>query len=443
MYDIIIIGAGLSGITAADYLLKYNNNYKILLLEARDRLGGRTETIKYNNISMDLGGQWISDKHTNILKYIKKFSLKLIDQYYDESMESNLVECIGYKNPKLEKKVKEEIDIFFKIISKLSNTIDLNKPWEHKYAKYWDIVSVKEYINLNIINIKAKKEIKLFIQTVFACDIKDISFLYFLFYIKSGGGIKSLGDGKNSSQKWTIQGGMQQLSKLILDNIKKNIVIYFNSPVIKIEKNTVYTPTQIFNFKKIIFALSPPLITSIQFNPPLPQYKINLCSSYISGNAIKIIIIYKKAFWSQFMGDKRNNNNFFYEYGPVHNIFQQDNNILIGFITCSYAHIFKTLPYLQRKQIVLNQLYNMYRSKQVFDPILYIDKIWPNEKYSKGCFSNIYKANGTFYKYGKYIRSPIGNFHWASSETSNEFCGYLEGAVRSGIRVAREIHALF
>ena len=65
---------------------------------------------------------------------------------------------------------------------------------------------------------------------------------------------------------------------------------------------------------------------------------------------------------------------------------------------------------------------------------------WATEPWTRGCYGG-YLAPGVLTDYGAAIRKPVGRIHWAGAETSDYWNGYMDGAVRSGERAARDVLA--
>ena len=63
-----------------------------------------------------------------------------------------------------------------------------------------------------------------------------------------------------------------------------------------------------------------------------------------------------------------------------------------------------------------------------------------NEPWIRGC-PTVNLPPGVLSSYGPEIRRPFGRVHWAGTETSTYWSGYMDGAVRSGERAAREVLA--
>lgn len=72
-FDIIITGGGFAGITAARELTHLG--YNVLVLEARDRLGGRTHTTKFDKYQVELGGTYVHSTQPFVWSEIQHYGL--------------------------------------------------------------------------------------------------------------------------------------------------------------------------------------------------------------------------------------------------------------------------------------------------------------------------------------------------------------------------------
>jgi len=194
-------------------------------------------------------------------------------------------------------------------------------------------------------------------------------------------------------------------------------------------------------------------VKKIEFNPPLPEGKRLLGENLVPGHAVKVVAAFKHAFWlenqnSSAQSSSQGSQRHFTELGPMHNLFHAvlkgDVPALVGLITGDVAEEMERLPSeADRKKAVLDQLTAMYfggDQKQVrAEPIFYADKAWAKEEWSGGCFAGIASPNGSLVKYGEHIRKEMDLMHFCSTETSPQFYGYMEGAVRSGQRAGKEV----
>lgn len=463
--DILIIGGGLSGLSAAYFLTQseLTNNLSISLLESRERVGGRSFSIPVSNSNscgkVDLGGQWIGPNQSYMLKLIENFNLMLEDQCFTSNWTSPpFAEMYNVKLYDLSNDEIYELDQFEIFFDNLCKSINLTEPWTLDNAEMYDNVSLYSFLKSYFKSEKAFIHTLLYSKVVLSSDPNDCSFLFFVFYVASGGGLESLDDGPNGAQKWKIIGGSQQVSENLLQwirNSNSKFHIHFNSSVTKISRSCtgnflVESSNNIYEAKYIIMALSPLLaVDQIEFGElTISTAKKELYERFQRGKCVKIIIIYQKDthFW-----DNGNNNPINIESAKnflIHNLYHttiDDKPGLIALITGNDADIYSQFTLDQAKSAIFSQLAFMYGSdiNSVNSPLQFIVMNWCNEEFSPGCYANSLSI-GTFTNksYQNKLRNFENNMFWAGTETASEWYGYMEGAVRSGERVAKEISSI-
>ena len=482
--DCCIVGSGLAGLSTAWTLIENNGRdpSSIILLEARERVGGRTLTVKNDDDStVDVGGQWVGETQRRVLSFINRFGLELKDQYYPPSpIGANntnnqpldyLVECVGYCNPPLEEEAIKEFKRFISVLDTLIEEIDPQAPWKHPRAEEFDKMSILDYTKSQLQTQSARKEALLLAEAVTAVESQNVSFLYYLFFVKSGGGIVSLGDGEQGAQKWYIKGGSQQISKLMMKHLEeKGVRFHFSDAVKSLEKlvdglTRVTTRSgTVVNAKECVIAMSPNLaLKHINFSPPLPSEQKEFYQSISHGQAAKVIVSFEKAFWLTNHVTEGIAQSHFADTGPVQNIFHTEVGENPGLVCLCVGAPATTLlgkTPLERKKMILSQLMKIYfPSKQATDlndmeEILglktYIDKLWAEEEFSGGCYCGMWAPDGNFSKHGEKYLPRLGRkvksgawnqqLHFASTEISDSFVAYMEGALRSGEIAGSMVH---
>ena len=241
LIDVVIVGGGLAGLTAASVLSKSVHIRSVVIVEGRDRLGGRTKTInassdvvscstgEHTQTTIDVGGQWIGPGQDHVLNLIHRFGLILEDQEFTVVPDSlkgqkycSLIECAHY--PFLSHDSSDTVNEFIAILRQAAMEIDLECPWTHPKANKWHELSVEEFVmSYTTTHPDTQAELLLFTQTVLACSPEHISFFFFVFYVASSGGIDALGDGDQGAQKWKIKGGTQQLCDLLAKEMTSSL----------------------------------------------------------------------------------------------------------------------------------------------------------------------------------------------------------------------------
>ncbi len=446
-YDVIVIGAGLAGLTAARQLER--SNLRVLVIEARDRVGGRNEEVTLGNgLTLEVGGQWIGANQEKMFALCREFDLKLIPTYNEGD---NLLYINGKRKrmgsqrgaiPRLNPFVLLDLYRSIKKIDKLSAQIDLTNPWQHTRAREWDGQTLESWINQNISTHRAREYFRVVAEAVFATEASDFSFLHFLFYLKSGQDLETLISVEKGAQEYRVAGGTQQISRCLAGSLQTPVLL--DSPVVALSQTdegvTVQSAAQDFTARKVVVSLPPTLAGRLHYDPPLPALRDQLTQRVPAGSVIKSMAIYKEPFWRQ---DGLTGQAASFE-GPVKITFDnspEDGSygVLLGFLEGADGRQAAEWTAAQRQQEVL-ACFARYFGKEALSPLEYLEKDWMAEPYTRGCYGGHFSP-GVWTAYGPYLRQPCGHIHWAGAETADIWNGYMEGAVRSGERVAGEIVA--
>jgi len=482
--DVCIVGAGLSGLFAARKLLAndYTGQLRIVLVEARGRAGGRTNSVACHNIknaAVDIGGQWLGPGQHRMVKLVEEFGLTLVEQEFDEVFQppscsdveddvndnQSLIEFANMSFNPLHPEESEEIKKFMSLVNNVVSTMSPSAPWDVQFASEYDSCTVEQFVLRTVKTRAARTEIFMFVRALLACEPSDCSFLFFLFAICSGEGMASLADGPDGAQKWYVKGGSQQISNKLLQSLKlhRNFTFIPNFEVCSVNQFSTDSETlcsvsrggsvedwseavHTVKCKRTILAMSPAVASQyIRFTPALPEEKARVCQGIRPARCVKIILSYPKAFWEEerFNFTDRFGDVDKTEVGYMHNILKSqlgEYPALIGLITGGYADRFALLSQEERREAVFKQLSTMYGCGMnvASQPVEYWEKNWSEEMYSQGCFSGVFPPR-ILTTCKENIRAPTGNVHWAGTETASFYVGYMEGASSSGERAAQEV----
>lgn len=440
--DIVIIGAGYAGIAAARRLHEANKNF--VVVEARDRIGGRTHTRQLAcGATVDLGAQWIGPTQHHIWKWVKETNTETYDTY---DTGKNI---LSYKNnistykgtiPKIDPVSLIDLGIALERINKLCKQIPIEAPWTHPKALEYDSMTLHTWMQKNMYTQKAKHLFNIGVETVFAAEAHEISFLHALFYCHSGDNMEALISIANGAQQTLLKGGTQTLLQKIAQPFQDKILL--NQPVIKITQDNdgiiILTDTLKIKAKKCISTLPPALLNSIRFSPVLPQRKAQLLQRVPMGAAMKCFCIYQTPFWRRqgFSGQ------IVSDTSPVKVTFDctnkdDDLGVLLVFVEGHNARDFIELPKEERKKLVLDRLVTFF-GEEAKNTLEYEDKCWTEEEYSRGCYAGN-MPTGVLTQFGKTLREPFMHLHFGGTETAMKWNGYMDGAIESGFRNADEV----
>ncbi|MCL6259038.1 FAD-dependent oxidoreductase [Aquiflexum sp. TKW24L] len=441
MLDTIIIGGGFSGIAAARILHKTNKSF--IVLEARERLGGRVYTKRFENGQyLDFGGQWIGPTQDRMYALCKEYGV----DYYETYNEGYNILDFGqkvrkYKGliPKIDILSLLNLDWLLKKMERMAKSISASNPWSHPQAEAYDNMLLSDFIKKNCLTQASHKVITYGLETVFACELNTISLLHALFYIKSGHNLNSLISIKDGAQQHRIVGGMQTL----VDKMAAKFLsqIHFNHPVqsIQQDQNSVKVSGDGFEFeaKNLIIAIPPPLAAEIKFTPELTSQKSQIINRISMGKVGKCFMVYDKPFWrdKNFSGQALAD-----EHSPFQTLFDSspkngEYGVILGFAIADRAEEFFKKTLEQRKHAMLQKLVD-YFGEDAKNPTAYHDFTMTDETWSRGCYAGLYPVGGWTAFQDAYSK-PEDRFFWAGTEASDVWFGYIEGAVRAGEKAAQ------
>ncbi|MDZ4857695.1 MAG: flavin monoamine oxidase family protein [Candidatus Hydrogenedentes bacterium] len=440
--DVIVVGAGLAGLTAARDLQR--NGISVVVLEARDRVGGRTLGHKTQHGEvLDVGAQWIGPGQDRVLALVNEFGLKTYLQPHDGT---KMLKIDGklrtYEGdiPAMPLMAKVDLGRMFSRLNKLAEDIPLEAPFNAPHAREFDAMTLESWKQDFMHTDKAQALLDIVTQSVFGAEPRDLSFLFFLFYLRSGGSLERLINITGGAQETRVHGGTQQISEQLALSLGE--ALHLNCPVRAIHHDDngvrVVSDSGEYTGKNVIVAVPPHLAGRITYSPALPALRTQLTQRLPMGSIIKCIVVYEKRFWRDagFSGEIAS------DEGPLSSVFDDSpegsaQGSLIGFIAGDAARYWTEKTPDDRREAIVKQIVECYGDAAA-RPIEYIEKNWLEEEWSGGCYE-AFMAPGVMTAYGKALRAHIGRIHWAGTETAEVWCGYMDGAVRSGERAAAEV----
>lgn len=442
LYDVVIIGAGLSGLTAARRLVQANK--KILVLEAQDRVGGRTWSQPIGGKDfIDVGGQWIGKGHHQMYKLVEEAGLKTFPTFTEgKSILRRQAENKTYKGetPPMGLFALLSVQKALNKLDKAASAISVETPWLSDHASGLDQKSVGSWIDETISNKKARTLIKRMAEGELCQPINDVSFLQALSSARATGSFKQAEKVEDGALRDRIFGGAQGVSHFLHEQVRDTVKL--NCPVSFVKQLERYLLIGNEDFsirtKKVIITAPLPIVKNIQFTPDLPKEKQILIDSMTMGTVIKVHAVYAQPFWrEQELNGSSTCLDEVVELTVDNSVPGSEKGIITSLIHADRAKALLKLSDKERKNVLLNAYANLF-GEQALTPISYHDYSFSNNPWIGGAYSGYFK-NGDFSKYGEHIAKPCGNIHWAGTETSTFFKGFMEGAVLSGERVAREI----
>lgn len=448
-YDICVIGAGLSGLTAARELAR--TGQRVLLLEARDRLGGRGFTVQaQDGTAVDVGGQWVGPSQKRLLSLLDELSIKTYKQH---TAGTHLLDIHGKLRrftgsiPKLGPAALVDLQRLIWKIDRLAKPVNFKAATETPKQRQHDNITLAGWIAQNVYSQQTATLLKAATHAVFAAEPEEISFLFFLQYVKSAGGLMALIESENGAQDSRIVGGMSHVAEQLAEKAEQHgCTILTNTPVKKIFVKTdhvrVLTQDNVYGVHRIIVAMAPRDANRIQWSPALPLKRQRLMNDMPMGSVIKTVAIYKQPFWrdaglSGEMVCDKDPLGMCFDATPTLADGSHPHGALVGFILGNKARHWSERNPSTRREAILQQLAH-YFGKAALQPIDFIQKDWCADEWTQGCYTGLMPA-GLLSQYGDTLRQPCQRVHWAGTETATEWMGYFDGAIQSGERAAAEV----
>lgn len=450
--DVVVVGAGIAGLVAARNAAR--GGASVLVVEARDRVGGRVlnHTLKTKGATIEAGGAFVGPTQDHILKLAKELKVPTFKEYntgnnvYVSSTLGRL-EYTGTVPP--DPTILADAAVVLQLIDQYASEIAVDAPWSHPSAHEWDRMTLKDFIEANaVVNPDGVANlIECWSQPGFGADPKHLSFLFVVWYVACSGNERNVGtfsrnsDVANSAQESRFVGGSQlvplRLAKKLGD------IVALRAPVTKIEQRDdrvhVHTGRGVVVAKRCIVAAPPPLVLDIDWFPRLPAKRRQLLQSAHMGKLMKCDAVYKRPFWR----DAGLNGFGINDAGAARAVFDNcpkpgDPGVLLAFMGGDTWKQYGRLSLAKRRKAVLEGFAAMF-GDEALHPIEYTEHDWTKERWTGGAPTAIHAADGSFSSYGPSVRRPFGRVHWAGTETSTYWSGYMDGAVRSGQRAAVEV----
>lgn len=444
--DVIIVGAGLAGLAAASALVAAGR--RVVVLEARDRVGGRVENGHFTDGQwIEVGAQWIGPGQNRMYSLVDQLGLETFPLHDDGEL---VLDLAGRRSlmrsgpgavPKLGPIALADLARGIARFNRVTRSVQLDRPWETPDARVLDGQTFRTWIERNLRTTAGRAYFQVFCEAVFSADPSDMSALHAAFYSRSGKDMETLMAVTGGAQQDRIEGGAVRVAEALAQRLGDAVIT--SAPVRTIRHDDagveVVTRSGISHrADQVIVTLPPTLAGRLEYDPPLPSWRDQLTQRVPAGTVFKIHAVYERPFWRE----RGLNGQAGSDVGPVKVTFDNtppgyDRGVLLGFIEADDGRRWARRSHAERRQAVID-CFVRYFGPEAREPIDYLEKDWMSEEFSRGCYGAHF-APGVWTSFGPALTEPIGRIHWAGTECSPEWNGYMEGAVRSGEATAAEV----
>jgi monoamine oxidase len=445
--DVVVVGAGISGLVAARHVRRAGHS--VLVVEARNRVGGRVlnHRIAGGHV-VEAGGAFVGPTQNHILRLAKELKVATFKEY----IKGDNVYVNGDTTTHYTGTVPPDPTILVDAlllqtrIDQLAADIDVDAPWRHPQAAELDSITVDQWLKENSLNPAVRTLLLSYLQPCFGSDGKDISMLFFVWYIATAGDEHNVGTFERSSgtpdaaQDSRFVLGSQTVPLRLAQGLGHRVAL--NAAVERIAQRDghvmVHTARGTVRARRVIVACPPPMVLGIDWQPILPPPRQQLLQRMPMGALMKCDAVYKKPFWRA----KGLSGMGLNDQGAVRVSFDNspadsEVGVLLAFVGGSTWHKYGTMPLAKRRKAVLEGFAAIV-GDEARKPIEYTEHDWTHERWTGGAPVAV-QVPGALTQYGSVIRKPFRRVHWAGTETSTYWAGYMDGAVRAGERAAHEV----
>jgi monoamine oxidase len=441
--DVCVVGAGFAGLTAA--LRLKQAGHSVTLLEARDRVGGRTFTVERDDGSwIDKGGAWVGPTQDRIYALMDEFGVKTFKQYHD----GEAMMVVDGKQYRYEGTVPWTMSPWASLnlgaamleLGQMCRSVPLEAPWEAKKAQKWDRMTLAQWLDKNVRSKAAHDLLDTAISGCYTSAASEISMLFMLYQMGSAGGPSFVLGGEGASQDSRVVGGMGAIYRPMAAELGD--AVQLSQPVRYIMQDshgvTVRSEHDSIRARRVIVAVPLAIASQIIYEPMLPTDRSFLHQRMPSGAIVKVSIVYGEPFWRAdgLCGQSA-------APGSLATVTidactdSGTPGILCVIIEGPTARQYERLDEDGRRQALLNALVERFGAK-AGKPVDYVEQNWSRERYSGGGMLS-HAPPGVLTEFGHALRRACGRIHWAGTETSAKMCGWIDGAIRSGERAADEV----
>ncbi|WP_254534731.1 flavin monoamine oxidase family protein [Halomarina litorea] len=437
--DVVVVGAGLAGLTAARWL--DGRDVDVRVLDARPQVGGRLRSREVDGVVVDLGTQWVGPGQ----RHLRRLAADLGCEQVRQRAEGDALRYDGNGTHRgktaidsLPLPARLNLGAAVRLLDRRSGEVPLEAPHRAPDATAWDETTLATWRDGALRTRRARALFDAAVRSSFGSEPADLSYLSVLFAVRAAGGFERL-TGLDGRPRTRIAGGVQTLADRMAADLSGRV--HTDSPVRAIAHDedgvVVRTDDESVAARHVVVATAASRVACLDFDPHLPARRAALSRRPPHGAVVTCVATYEVPFWRpDLSGDVLD------EEGPVCRTrdvspLDGERGVLVGQLFGNAARRWSERTRSERRSMVLDRFAEYFGDRAV-EATGYTDVAWPNVPWSGGCCGAAFPP-GILTTVGEALREPVGRVHWAGAETATRWPGHMDGGVQAGKRAAAEL----
>jgi len=456
--EVVVVGAGYSGLAAARHLAR--SGVDVLVLDARHRVGGRSFTdVTAAGFTIDRGGQWIGPTQDHLAALAAELGVATFPTYtagqgveLRDGRRELYVGLIPTSDPHgAADGIAAMLDLDLAAFD-----VPVDAPWDAPGAADLDAQTLATWFDAHLGSASARSILEVAVKAIFGTGSGELSLLFALFYLHAGGGLTNLARTTGGAQEARFTGGSQQLAEGMAAELGDRVILGAPAETVAhgadgvvvgarlvapgddpADPSAAHRPLAV-RARRAVFALAPALCGRLAYTPALPGRRDQLCQRMPMGAVTKVHVLYESPFWrdeglnGQIVAPER-------ALGSTFDNSPEDasHGAIVGFIAGDDCRRLEAAGPAARREAVVDDLERAF-GPRARTPVEIVEQHWPAEPFTRGGPVAV-STPGALTALGPALREPVGPLHWAGTETATQWCGYLDGALSAGRRAADEV----